>query len=177
MDQEVKELQNREDLSIFGDQSDRILVLGIGNYLMGDEGVGVHIVHRMADMELPSYLEVMDGGTGGFFLMGVFDQYGTVILVDATMDGNEGGAIGLIRPHFASDYPNSLSVHDVGLKDMLEALYLRDRLPDLHLVTISVESIMPMTIEMSEKVESSIPDAIDAILALATELHQKAENQ
>ena len=58
---------------IFGDKSNKILVLGIGNYLMGDEGVGVHIVQKMEKMDLPDYVEVLDGGTGGFFLMNVFD--------------------------------------------------------------------------------------------------------
>ena len=177
MDAQFSRLQQRDTLSIFGDHADHILVLGIGNYLMGDEGVGVHIVHRMANLELPPYVEVLDGGTGGFFLMSVFDQYGTVIFVDATMDGREGGTISVIRPRFASDYPASLSVHDVGLKDMLEALYLRDKLPDIHLVTISVESIMPMTVEMSEKVERCVPDAIETILALAAEIRENSEIQ
>lgn len=133
-------LQTTDDYNVFGDKSDKILILGIGNYLMGDEGIGVQIVHRMAEMNLPDYVDVLDGGTGGFFLMGVFDEYGTVIFLDATMDGKPGGTIAQIKPRFAADFPNALSVHDVGLKDMIEALYLQDKLPDMHLITISVEA-------------------------------------
>lgn len=151
-------LQGTDDFSnVFEDKSDKILVLGIGNYLMGDEGIGVQMVHRMGEMDLPDYVDVLDGGTGGFFLMNVFDDYGTVIFIDATMDGKEGGTIAQIKPRFASDFPTALSVHDVGLKDMIEALYLQDKLPDMHLITISVEGIMPMTVELSEKVERCIP--------------------
>ena len=151
---------------------DKILVLGIGNYLMGDEGVGVHIVHKMAEMERPPYLDVLDGGTGGFFLMNVFDDYGTVIFVDATMDGQPGGTIKVLKPKFASDFPNALSVHDVGLKDMIEALFILGKTQELHLITISVEGIQPMTTDMTEKVEASVPQAIESILELAKTIHE-----
>lgn len=166
-------MKENSSTSIFGDKSNKILVLGIGNYLMGDEGVGVHIVQRMEKMSLPSYVEVLDGGTGGFFLMNVFDDYGKVIFLDATMDGKKGGTIALLKPKFAADFPKVLSVHDVGLKDMVEALYLQDKLPEMHLVTISVEGIQPMTIEMTPDVENSIPIAIETILKLSEEIHQK----
>jgi len=170
MKESIKETNSQ---SIFGDKSNKILVLGIGNYLMGDEGVGVHIVQKMEKMDLPDYVEVLDGGTGGFFLMNVFDDYGKVIFLDATMDGKKGGTIALLKPKFAADFPKVLSVHDVGLKDMVEALYLQDKLPEMHLITISVEGIQPMTIEMTQDVENSIPKAIETILQLAEELYQK----
>ena len=64
-----------------------VLVMGLGNFLMGDEGIGVHLAQEMEKMELPEFIKVVDGGTGGFFLMGYFDQFDKVILVDATMDG------------------------------------------------------------------------------------------
>ncbi len=166
-------LQTTKDSDIFEDKSNKVLVLGIGNYLMGDEGVGVHIVQQMEKMNLPHYVDVLDGGTGGFFLMNVFDDYGKVIFLDATMDGKKGGTIALLKPKFAADFPKALSVHDVGLKDMVEALYLQDILPEMHLVTISVEGIQPMTIEMTKNVENSIPKAIETILQLSEELYQK----
>ena len=165
--------QSTEFSNVFEDKSNKVLVLGIGNYLMGDEGVGVHIVQKMEKMDLPHYVDVLDGGTGGFFLMNVFDDYAKVIFLDATMDGEKGGTIALLKPKFAADFPKALSVHDVGLKDMVEALYLQDKLPEMHLVTISVEGIQPMTIEMTDKVEESIPEAIKTILVLAEKLFQK----
>lgn len=165
--------KNNTMSSVFEDKSNKVLVLGIGNYLMGDEGVGVHIVQRMEKMDLPDYVDVLDGGTGGFFLMNVFDEYGKVIFLDATMDGKKGGTIALLKPKFAADFPKALSVHDVGLKDMVEALYLQDKLPEMHLITISVEGIQPMTIEMTKDVEESIPKAIETILDLSEKLYQK----
>ncbi len=156
----------------------QILVLGIGNYLMGDEGVGVHLVHRMEKMKLPDYLDVLDGGTAGFFLMSVFDDYDAIVFVDATMDGQPAGSLKMLRPRFASDFPRTLSAHDFGLKDMIESLYLiRDNLPDLHLLTISVEGIQPMTTEMTSAVEQSITPAIQRILELASRLHAQKTSE
>ncbi len=160
-------------IDIFEDKSDKVLILGIGNYLMGDEGVGVHIIHQMEEMELPEFVEVLDGGTGGFFLMNVFDDYGKVIFLDATMDGKEAGTITTLHPKFAADFPSALSVHDVGLKDMVEALFLQDKLPEMHLITISVKGIQPMIVGMTEKVEKCVPKAINTTLELAETIQIK----
>tara|TARA_R110001583_G_scaffold178221_1_gene334010 strand:- start:1686 stop:2213 length:528 start_codon:yes stop_codon:yes gene_type:complete len=160
-------------MDVFEDNTDKVLILGIGNYLMGDEGVGVHIIHKMEGMDLPDYVEVLDGGTGGFFLMNVFDDYGKVIFLDATMDGKEAGTITTLHPKFAADFPSALSVHDVGLKDMVEALYLQDKLPEMHLITISVKGIQPMVVGMTDDVKKCIPEAIKTILNLAETIQNK----
>ena len=153
------------------DKSQSILVLGVGNYLMGDEGVGVHLIQEMDNMELPAYLDILDGGTGGFLLLNCFESYSKIIFVDATMDGKEEGTVSLIRPKFASDFPSALSVHDVGLKDMIEAVYLMETKPDLHLITISIEKVDPMTTQLAPNVEKAIPEAIGQIMSLAKTLH------
>jgi hydrogenase maturation protease len=152
------------------DKTGSILILGVGNYLMGDEGVGVHLIQEMARRILPDNIDILDGGTGGLLLLNCFEAYRSVIFVDATMDGKKAGTIDLIRPKFASDFPTALSVHDVGLKDMIEAVYLTNSQPDIHLFTISVEEIKPMTVTLSSKVAAAIPLAVDQILDLAGKL-------
>ena len=155
------------------DKSKSILVMGVGNYLMGDEGIGVQVIQEMGTHKLPQHIDILDGGTGGFLLLNCFEAYSTVIFIDATMDGNPAGTISLIQPKFASDFPSALSVHDVGLKDMIEAVYLMDHVPDIHLFTVSIEEINPMTVELSQKVKDSIPTLVNNILQLAKELHTK----
>ena len=155
------------------DKSESILVLGIGNYLMGDEGIGVQVIQEMVKYKLPEYVDILDGGTGGFLLLNCFEAYKTIIFIDATMDGKPAGTISLIRPKFASDFPSALSVHDVGLKDMIEAVYLMDHIPDIHLFTVSIEELNPMTIELNESVRDSIPKVIENILNHCEELHLK----
>ena len=153
------------------DKSNSILVMGVGNYLMGDEGIGVHAMQELSKLTLPDYLDILDGGTGGFLLLSCFEAYKTIVFVDATMDGKEEGSISLIRPKFASDFPSALSVHDVGLKDMIEAVYLMDDVPDIHLITISIEKIEPMTIGLSDRVGGAMPKLIEKILNVTEELH------
>ncbi|RPG32806.1 MAG: hydrogenase maturation protease [Muricauda sp. TMED12] len=155
------------------DKSQSILILGVGNFLMGDEGVGVHLIQEMDKLELPSYVDILDGGTGGFLLLNCFESYNKIIFVDATMDGKEVGTISLLRPKFASDFPSALSVHDVGLKDMIEAVYLMENQPDLYLFTISIEKVVPMTTELAPKVKNAIPKAIEQIISLSKTLREQ----
>jgi len=149
------------------DKSQNILVMGVGNYLMGDEGIGVQVIQEMTKNELPDAIDLLDGGTGGLLLLSCFEVYPAVIFIDATMDGKEPGTISIIKPKFAADFPSALSVHDVGLKDMIEAVYLMDHIPEIHLITISIDEIAPMTIELSSPVKKAIPKVIDAILELS----------
>lgn len=155
------------------DKSNSLLVMGVGNYLMGDEGIGVHVIQEMHKNQLPEYIDILDGGTGGFLLLSCFEVYPTIIFIDATMDGKPAGTISLIKPKFAADFPSALSVHDVGLKDMIEAVYLMDHVPNIHLFTVSIEELNPMTIDLSQKVKEAIPEIIENILTLSKEIHLK----
>ncbi len=169
----AKSLIGKSVINLDEDKSKKVLILGVGNYLMGDEGVGVHIIYEMEEIKLPDYVDVLDGGTGGFFLMNYFDKYPVVIFLDATMDGKPAGSISVIRPKFAADFPSALSVHDVGLKDMIEAIYLQDLRPDIHLITISIEDLVPMKMELSEQVEKAVPKAIKILLETAEKYRVK----
>lgn len=148
-----------------GDQN-CVLVLGVGNLLMGDEGVGVHVAQRLAGHKLPSGAEVLDGGTGGFHLMGVFEQYEVVVLIDATIDGQAAGTIRLTEPRFASDFPRSMSTHDIGLRDVLEALQITGRLPKIYLITVSVTDLQPMTVNLSPGVQDAAGQIVDELYTL-----------
>lgn len=141
----------------------KILILGIGNVLMGDEGVGVHTVKELENKSLPENVDLLDGGTGGFHLMSYFEEYQKIIMVDATMDGKEEGTVSVIKPRFASDFPKSLSAHDIGLKDMIESITIIDKLPEIFLITVTIKEIRSMYMELSEKVKDSVPDVIDKI--------------
>ncbi len=153
--------------------SDRILVLGIGNYLMGDEGVGVHAIHAMSKMDLPKNVDILDGGTGSFDLMPILAKYPAVVFIDATMDGKTPGTINVIYPKFAADFPTVLSAHDVGLKDMIDALEFKGELPKIILVTVTIKDMMPMTIKLTDEVNSAIPSLTDRVLEIIEEMKVK----
>lgn len=154
---------------------DCILVMGIGNYLMGDEGVGVHLAQRLSSVLRIPNVDVVDGGTGGFHLLEYFEIYPVIILVDATLDDQPAGAIRLLRPKFASDFPKALSTHDIGLKDMVSCLQLMGKTPDIYLFTVSIETIQQQGTELTEAVEAVLPGLIKRITDLLTHLIKKQE--
>ena len=63
-----------------------VLLLGIGNILMGDEGVGIHAIERAESSISPNGWIPLDGGTGGFHLLEYFEKYRHVVMIDATLD-------------------------------------------------------------------------------------------
>lgn len=136
-------------------KQNKILVMGIGNYLMGDEGLGVHTVQQLQQEGLPG-VDFLDGGTGGFHLLSYFENYRHIILVDATLDGVRPGAIQLIRPRVADDFPRAMSARDVGLKDLVGALQLLGRMPDIHLFVVSIASAQQQGTELSEEIKEAI---------------------
>ena len=139
------------------------LILGVGNLLMGDEGVGIHAIRRLENETLPDTVTLLDGGTGGFHLLSLFREYDPIILIDATMDGKPIGEVALLRPRFASDFPRTLSAHDIGLRDLLESAALLGPLPRLYLVTISIGEIKPMTTDLSAPIENTLSRVVETV--------------
>jgi hydrogenase maturation protease len=147
-----------------------VLILGIGNYLMGDEGIGVHLARALEEKPLPEGAEVLDGGTGGFHLLEYFESYEHIILIDATLDHRPVGTIRLIKPKFAADFPIAMSTHDIGLKDLVSALQLLDKMPDVHLFAVSIESIQQQGIELTPEIKSILPELQEKVLQLTQKL-------
>lgn len=148
-----------------------VLIMGIGNYLMGDEGVGVHVAQRLAREALPEGVDVLDGGTGGFFLMEYFENYPVVILIDATLDDRPTGTIRVIEPRFAKDFPRAMSTHDIGLRDLVEGLAILGKLPKIYLFAVSIEMIQSQQIELSPELEGVMPELLEQVKNMALRQH------
>jgi len=138
--------------------AEKILILGVGNVILGDEGVGIHAVRYLETQELPANTELLDGGTGGFHMLSVMEDYKTLIMIDATIDSKEEGSIRLIEPKFASDFPKAMSSHDIGLKDLVETATLLGHMPKIYLITVTVKDISEVRMTLSENVENSLPE-------------------
>ncbi len=148
----------------------RILVLGIGNYLMGDEGVGVHAIHTLSKTELPDYVDIIDGATGSFELIPLLSAYDKVIMIDATMDDKDLGTVNVLFPLFSADFPVALSSHDIGLKDLFDALEFTGEMPKLILITVTIKDILAMKIELSKAVEESLSKVAQKVIDLAIKI-------
>jgi len=147
-----------------------VLILGIGNLLMGDEGVGARVSQYLSEFVLPDGVECLDGGTGGFHLLGPIQQARKVILVDATVDGAPAGTVRRLRPRFAKEYPRTLTAHDIGLKDLLDAFYLLGDSPDVTLFAISIPPLQQLGMELSPEVNAVVPEVARLVLEEATAL-------
>ncbi len=141
------------------------LVLGVGNTLLGDEGVGVHAIRYLEEIVLPAGVTLLDGGTGGFLLLGPMQEAGRIVLIDATLDSHPPGTIRKLRPRFSSDYPRTLTAHDIGLKDVLDAFYLTgSEPPDVTLVAVTISEPGGLTTDLSEEILAVIPEIARQVL-------------
>jgi hydrogenase maturation protease len=148
-----------------------ILILGIGNILLRDEGVGIHVITALEN-EGYNEADLMDGGTGGFHLLGVIQSYKTVIIVDASLDQFSTGHVRILHPRFAKDFPRQLSAHEIGLKDLLDAAFLLGNTPQIYLVAISVKDYQDLGMELSLEVSEAIPVAKKSIKELIESLQK-----
>ncbi len=149
--------------------SGKTLVLGIGNILMGDEGIGVHAVNYLEKHFSRPGVDYLDGGTGGFHLMEYFHQYHHVIILDAVLDGQPPGTIHVLRPRFSRDYPPTLTAHDIGLKDMLDAIHLLQQQPRITLVAVSIGKVPSLSTELTAELQRILPDIARTVCRILDE--------
>jgi hydrogenase maturation protease len=140
-----------------------ILVLGIGNLLMGDEGVGVHVIRQLEKASLPAKVTLLDGGTGSFTLLDPMRRAGKILLIDATVDENPPGSVRRLTPRFSSDYPRTITAHDIGLKDLLDAFYLLGETPDVVLFAVSIPPLQQLGLELSPPIAACVPAIADLV--------------
>jgi len=148
----------------------KTLVLGIGNILLRDEGVGVRLVEAMQGMDLPEDVELLDGGTSGADLIDEVADRAKVIVVDAAQADCEAGTIfrfGL--DDLARRAESTISLHELGL---LETLAMAERLgcAPKQVVIFGIQpKEVNLGLELSEEVAATLPKVIDLVLAEAGE--------
>lgn len=152
---------------------ERVLVLGIGNILMKDEGVGCRVVEALGERyEFPDNVVVDDSGTMGMTILGLLARYDFVLVVDA-MDGtgHPPGTVVRLAPEDIAPNQVMHSLHDIRFVDVLEAATLMGTRPDAECVGVQVEDMQPaeLTIGLSGSVEAAIDTAVDAVLTVLAE--------
>ena len=149
------------------DSRSRLLILGLGNLLCSDDGVGALVAAAIAETrDLPDGVRVLDGGTLGLSLLPYLEDAERAILVDAiqanappgTIVRLEGDAVG---PAVAA----RLSVHQVGVADLIDAARLRGRVPP----TLVLLGIVPQTIELGVGLSAPVRDSTSELLSVVCE--------
>ena len=144
--------------------SPRILVIGIGNLLLGDEGIGIHVVQALHEISLPEDVKIIDGGTSPDLI--AYSSAGDkLIIIDAAKAGGEPGTIYRFQPRdIASDNTEIISAHELGVEQSLKLLSLTGNEPG-EIVIIGVE---PREIdwgtELSAELQLKVPAIVEVVL-------------
>ena len=148
--------------------AENVVVLGVGNILLKDEGIGVRVIEELQRRYVfPERARVIDGGTQGLWLMSTIQQADHLIVVDAVTSGGEPGALYRLE---RSDLPKSLrvkqSAHDSDLVEALNLCSLLEQEPkSVVVIGVEPEDIQPYGLELSPAVAARIDDLINRILA------------
>ena len=145
-----------------------IVILGIGNILMQDEGLGVHAIRALMERALPPGVEVIDGGTLGIELLPIVEDAESLILIDAARFSGEPGEVRAFRgDQLVGSYGGHVSPHQAGAADLIAVARLTGALPK----RCTLFGIQPMAmdfgLELSETLASALPSLVEAVLAEA----------
>ena len=147
-----------------------ILILGLGNPLRGDDGIGPVVIEELLSRDLPEGVTALDGGSGGLDLLQMLEGWDHVVAVDAAEVGLEPGQFVRFTPDEAhlAQRPTDFSLHYASLSEVLIlANALGRTLPE-----IVIFGIQPAKIDWGEgltpSVKNAIPNLIDAILKEVT---------
>ncbi|HHY60324.1 MAG TPA: hydrogenase maturation protease [Clostridia bacterium] len=144
----------------------KILVLGVGNVLLQDEGFGVHLVREMAAMEWPPQVEFIDGGTAGLELIHLLEGASLLIVVDSLDAQVEPGSVFKFQVGDVADLPKKVktSFHDIGLLEVLQVAGILGCLPE----TI-IFGVQPKTVDWGLELTPELDEVKSKVISLIAE--------
>jgi len=143
----------------------RAVLLGVGNILLTDEGVGVRLVEQLqAGYEIPAALEVIDGGTAAMELLEDIEDLDLLVIADCVRVGQPPASVVVLKDdEVPAFFRARISPHQVGLSDVLATLEITERAPR-HVVVVGVQPFDISTcMEQSAPVQAAMPQALQAI--------------
>src|SRR5918999_720250 len=164
--------------------SKRILVAGIGNIFLGDDGFGVEVVRRLAGRELPEGVEVVDFGIRGLDLAyALQEDYEAVVFVDATPRGEEPGTVYLLEPEIEKDGEVVLDTHGMDPVKVIKLSRALGARPTRTFVVgcepqvvVSGEDYDDMLMELSEPVRAAVGEAVKMVDSLVEEINKEVKS-
>jgi hydrogenase maturation protease len=139
--------------------------MGVGNLLLSDEGVGVHVAQKMMEMKMPPQVHVVEGGTDGFGLINVILKADRMILIDAVRGEGKPGSIYRFDIKDFHSCPNTFktSVHQISILEVINLSGLIGSTPKTTIIGVEPKSL-EMGMELSPEVEAKIPKVIQIVL-------------
>jgi hydrogenase maturation protease len=143
----------------------KIVILGVGNLLLSDEGIGVHVANELMKMNLPPEVTVVEGGTDGFRLIDIITEADRLIVVDAVKGSATPGSIYRFDINEVHSCPSGFktSVHQIGILEVINLSGLIGKTP--HTTVIGVEpKSLEISMELSPEIKAKIPKIIELVL-------------
>jgi hydrogenase maturation protease len=163
-------------LRVIDKGSPKITVLGIGNLLLKDEGVGVHLVQKLASIVSDANVNIIDAGTYPDFLSLVDDSTDKLIIIDAVKAGDKPGTIyRLTLDELDLDSTSPVSLHEIGVLDSLKIMALFDRLPKSTVIIGIEPKTIDFGLEPSPELEDKLSDMIKLVLQEIEETNRAME--
>lgn len=149
---------------------ERLLVIGLGNILMGDDGAAIQVIHELKGRTLPDYVDVVDGGTACVDLANILSGYRGAIAIDAIKKtkGDAPSDISLLSPDdlVLRENGGDYSIHDLGLTSTLRLMKNLDmEIPDITIIGIPATDIRPH-IGLSEQCSRLVPRVVNLVLGM-----------
>ena len=152
-------------LNMTENNQSQITILGIGNTLYTDEGLGVHALYEMEkQFESDSLVQLIDGSTDGMALLGPVEDTDYLIIIDAINAGKAGGEIIVLQnDEIPAYYGIKMSIRQLGFQGVLLAAKLRERFPK-NIVMIGIQpTSLELGIGLSDKNAARVPELIEKV--------------
>ena len=157
--------------SLYDDGNNEIVLLGVGNILLTDEGLGVHVVEDLkANYTFTPQISLIDGGTMGMELLTYMRGMKKILLIDAVNGGEAPGTI-YEFPHRELEqyFTDHISVHEVGMQDILRIRAIQENpLEDAIVIGVEPESL-DVGFEPSAPVQKALPEVKERVLRVLRE--------
>ncbi len=143
----------------------KITILGIGNTLFSDEGVGVHVLPLLEEIyDGDPTIEIIEGSTDGIKLLGPVEDTDYLIVIDAINAGKQGGTlISLVDEQIPAYFGIKMSIHQLGFQEVLLAAKLRERYPK-HIVMLGMQpSSLELGVQLTAENQEKLPDLANLV--------------
>lgn len=142
------------------------LVLGVGNLLLSDEGIGIHAIRKLLDLQtLSEEVEIIDGGTAGLNLLTYLEGVDRLVIIDAVETGGPPGTlIRLAGDRVPAYMALKVSPHEITLPDFLAAAKLRDLYPKEVVIWGMQPGSLEVSVDLSPAVEEKLGALVDHVI-------------
>lgn len=135
-----------------------VVVMGVGNLLLTDDGFGVHVINALKETDFPSHIKLIEAGVVSHQLIPLFHEIDVLIVIDSVEAGDAPGSIFRFSPEelqFKTGHKSSL--HQLSLIDVLQMTELTGKKPETIIIAVQPKDITSWSLELTDEIKSVIP--------------------